>query len=106
MATPPSFLRTRTPACLRRSSYSRVEGRGEACHLWGGRLDDWPRTVSAGTRCAFSPESRIAEHGRAIRVAYRALNGAARCRRRHRAFDHPVELELANVAARRLRGFL
>ena len=67
---------------------------------------DWLRAVSAVTRYAFSPASRIAEHGPAFRAAYRMLNGAARYRWRHRAFGHPVELELANVAAQRLRGFL
>jgi hypothetical protein len=34
------------------------------------------------------------------------LNGAARLRWRRRAFAWPVELELANAAAQRLRGFL
>ncbi len=67
---------------------------------------DWLRAVSAVTRYAFLPASRVAEHGPAFRAAYRALNGAARLRWRRRAFDHPVELELANVAAQRLRGFL
>ncbi len=35
---------------------------------------DWLRAVSAVTRYAFSPESRIAEHGLAFRAAYRTLN--------------------------------
>jgi hypothetical protein len=34
------------------------------------------------------------------------MNRAARYRWRHRYFDHPVELNLANAAAKRLRGFL
>ena len=34
------------------------------------------------------------------------MNRAARYRWSHRYFDFPVELELANAAARRLRGFL
>ena len=64
------------------------------------------RGVSAVTRYAFYPRSRIDEHGSAFRMAYRVMNAAARARWRHRAFDHPLELQLANVAARRLRGFL
>ena len=64
------------------------------------------RGVSAVTRYAFYPQSRIDEHGRSFRAAYRVMNAAARTRWRHRAFSFPVELQLANAAARRLRGFL
>jgi len=41
-----------------------------------------------------------------FKAAYGAMNRAARYRWRHRYFDFPVELRLANVAAQRLRGFL
>ena len=64
------------------------------------------RAISAVTRYAFYPRSRIDEHGPAFKAAYRVLNGAARYRWRRRAFGHPVELQLANLAAQRLRGFL
>ena len=64
------------------------------------------RGVSAVTRWAFYPRSRIDEHGVAFKAAYGTLCAAARWRWRRRAFDHPVELQLANAAAQRLRGFL
>jgi anaerobic magnesium-protoporphyrin IX monomethyl ester cyclase len=64
------------------------------------------RTISAVTRYAFYPQSRIDEHGRAFKAAYGAMNKAARYRWRRRFFDYPLELRLANLAAQRLRGFL
>ena len=64
------------------------------------------RSVSAVTRWAFYPRSRIDEHGLAFKAAYGAVCAAARLRWRHRAFGFPVELRLANAAAQRLRGFL
>ena len=64
------------------------------------------RSISAVTRWAFYPQSRIDEHGLAFKAAYGAMCGAARLRWRHRAFGFPVELRLANAAAQRLRGFL
>jgi len=64
------------------------------------------QAISAVTRYAFYPRSRIDEHGLAFKVAYGAVNKAARYRWKHRQFDHPVELKLANLAAQKLRGFL
>jgi anaerobic magnesium-protoporphyrin IX monomethyl ester cyclase len=64
------------------------------------------RSISAVTRWAFYPRSRIDEHGPAFKVAYGTMCTAARLRWRHRAFGFPVELRLANAAAQRLRGFL
>jgi hypothetical protein len=64
------------------------------------------QAISAVTRYAFYPKSRIDEHGPFFRSAYAALNRSARFRWRHRAFRFPVELDLANAAAQRLRGFL
>jgi anaerobic magnesium-protoporphyrin IX monomethyl ester cyclase len=64
------------------------------------------RAISAVTRYAFYPQSRIDEHGWAFRAAYGVMNRAARYRWRHRFFAFPVELKLANFAAQRLRGFL
>ncbi len=64
------------------------------------------RAISAVTRYAFYPQSRIDEHGPAFRAGYRLMNRAARYRWRHRYFSFPLELQLANAAARRLRGFL
>lgn len=64
------------------------------------------RDISAVTRYAFYPQSRLHERGPAFRAAYGLLNRTARYRWRHRRFRYPVELYLANVAAQRLRGFL
>ena len=64
------------------------------------------RSISAVTRYAFYPKSRIDEHGPAFKAAYGVMNRAARYRWRHRYFGFPVELRLANAAAQRLRGFL
>jgi anaerobic magnesium-protoporphyrin IX monomethyl ester cyclase len=64
------------------------------------------RTISAVTRYAFYPESRLDEHGPAFRAGYRLMNRAARYRWEHRYFEFPFELRLANEAARRMRGFL
>jgi hypothetical protein len=60
----------------------------------------------AVARYALRPRSRIDEHGRAFRTAYRLVNGAVRLRWRHGYFDFLLELRLANAAAQRLRGFL
>lgn len=64
------------------------------------------RSISAVTRYAFYPQSRIDEHGWTFRAAYGVMNRAARYRWKHRFFGLPVELRLANFAAQRLRGFL
>jgi anaerobic magnesium-protoporphyrin IX monomethyl ester cyclase len=64
------------------------------------------RAISAVTRYAFYPQSRIDEHGPAFTAGYRLMNRAARYRWDHRYFGFPLELNLANAAARRLRGFL
>jgi anaerobic magnesium-protoporphyrin IX monomethyl ester cyclase len=64
------------------------------------------RSISAVTRWAFYPRSRIDEHGPAFKAAYGAMCAAARLRWRHRAFGFPVELRAANAAAQHLRGFL
>jgi radical SAM superfamily enzyme YgiQ (UPF0313 family) len=64
------------------------------------------RGIAAVTRWAFYPRSRVAEHGWAFRSGYGAMNRAARYRWRHRSFDHPLELKVANEVSRRLRGFL
>jgi radical SAM superfamily enzyme YgiQ (UPF0313 family) len=64
------------------------------------------RSISAVTRYAFYPQSRIDEHGWAFKAGYGTMNKAARLRWKHRYFGFPVELRLANVAAQRLRGFL
>ena len=64
------------------------------------------RSISAVTRYAFYPQSRIDEHGWAFKSGYLLMNRAARYRWRHRFFGFPLELRLANAVAQRLRGFL
>ena len=106
----PSPLLAELPTEFRPPQSLEAWGAIEVFHFeppWHSReYVDWLRAVSAVTRYAFLPASRVAEHGPAFRAAYRALNGAARLRWRRRAFAHPLELQLANVAAQRLRGFL
>lgn len=64
------------------------------------------RAISAVTRYAFYPESRINERSYAFRLAYGVMNRISRYRWRHRYFGFPIELKIANGVARRLRGFL
>lgn len=64
------------------------------------------KTISAVTRWAFYPRSRIEEHGPAFKTAYRTMNAAARLRWRRRFFRYPVELRAANAVAQKARGFL
>jgi radical SAM superfamily enzyme YgiQ (UPF0313 family) len=74
---------------------------------WHGKAYvDRLRAVSAVTRYAFYPASRIDEHGTVFRAGYRTMNGLARWRWRHRAFGFPLELAAANAVSRRVRGFL
>jgi anaerobic magnesium-protoporphyrin IX monomethyl ester cyclase len=64
------------------------------------------QAISAVTRYAFYPKSRIDEHGLSFKLGYGVMNRIARYRWKHRYFGFPVELKLANALARRLRGFL
>jgi len=64
------------------------------------------QSISAVTRYAFYPQSRIDEHGLAFKASYRVMNRMAKYRWRHRYFGFPIELELANFMAKQLRGFL
>ncbi|MCW3995628.1 MAG: B12-binding domain-containing radical SAM protein [Candidatus Bathyarchaeota archaeon] len=62
--------------------------------------------ISAVTRCAFYPESRIKERGVAFRLAYNFLNKIAKYRWQHRNFNFPIELKIADWVARKAKGFL
>ncbi len=64
------------------------------------------QSISAVTRYAFYPKSRIDEHGFAFKFGYSLMNRIARYRWKHRYFGFPVELKIANGLSRRLRGFL
>jgi radical SAM superfamily enzyme YgiQ (UPF0313 family) len=63
-------------------------------------------TISAVTRLAFYPESRIKERDLAYKFAYAIMNRIARYRWRHRNFSFPIELRVADAVARRFKGFL
>lgn len=64
------------------------------------------KAISAVSRYAFYPKSRIDEHGLGFKLGYNVINRMARYRWRHRYFGFPVELKMANALARRLKGFL
>ena len=59
-------------------------------------------TISAVTRIAFYPESRIKERDLAFKFAYKIMNRLARYRWRHRNFSFPIELKIVDAVARRL----
>jgi anaerobic magnesium-protoporphyrin IX monomethyl ester cyclase len=62
-------------------------------------------TISAVTRCAFYPSSRIRERELAYKFAYGIVNRIAKYRWKHRYFGFPIELRIADAMARRFRGF-
>ena len=61
--------------------------------------------ISAVTRIAFYPQARIRERGLAFKFTYNILNRFAKYRWKHRNFSFPLELKLADAAARRSKGF-
>lgn len=67
-----------------------------------GRL----HTISAVTRYAFYPETRIKERGILCRLEYGTLNKIAKFRWKHRYFGVPVELRIVDALAQKLRGYL
>jgi radical SAM superfamily enzyme YgiQ (UPF0313 family) len=63
-------------------------------------------TISAVTRLAFYPESRIKERGLPYKLAYATMNNIEKYRWRHRNFGFPIELKIVDAVARKLKGFL
>jgi anaerobic magnesium-protoporphyrin IX monomethyl ester cyclase len=63
-------------------------------------------TISAVTRIAFYPKTRIQERSLAFRFAYGLINKIARYRWRHRNFSYPVELKIIDAVARKFKGYL
>ena len=63
-------------------------------------------TISAVTRLAFFPESRIKERALAYKFAYGVMNRVEKYRWRHRNFAFPIELKVADAVARKFKGFL
>jgi anaerobic magnesium-protoporphyrin IX monomethyl ester cyclase len=63
-------------------------------------------TISAVTRYAFYPQSRIRERDFVFRTAYGLINRFARYRWQRRYFGFPIELKIANALARKFKGYL
>jgi radical SAM superfamily enzyme YgiQ (UPF0313 family) len=63
-------------------------------------------TISAVTRCAFYPQSRIKERDAAFKIAYGIMKRMAKYRWKHRYFEFPIELKIADAVARKFKGFL
>jgi anaerobic magnesium-protoporphyrin IX monomethyl ester cyclase len=63
-------------------------------------------TISAVTRLAFYPQSRIRERDLAYKMAYAVINKIERYRWRKRNFAFPIELKIADALARKYKGFL
>ena len=64
------------------------------------------QAISAVTRYAFYPSERMRERTWFFRLTYGTLCKMARYRWRHRYFGFPLELKLANLVARRIKGYL
>jgi anaerobic magnesium-protoporphyrin IX monomethyl ester cyclase len=64
------------------------------------------QAISAVSRFAFYPKSRIDERSSAFKFMYSVLNRIARYRLKRRYFGFPVELKIINGLTRRRRGFL
>lgn len=62
-------------------------------------------TISAVTRCAFYPQSRISERNLTYQLAYGVMNRIAKYRWKRRYFGFPIELKIADAAARKFKGF-
>ncbi len=62
--------------------------------------------ISAITRYAFFPASRMKERKSAYRLAYGILNAVEKYRWKHRYFGFPVELRFIDGIARRFRGYI
>ena len=63
-------------------------------------------TISAVTRIAFYPAARIRERALAYKLTYTIMNKLARYRWKHRNFNYPIELKIADSLARHFKGFL
>jgi hypothetical protein len=63
-------------------------------------------TLSAVTRIAFYPESRIKERDLTYKFAYGVINRIEKYRWCHRNFSFPIELKVADAVNRKFKGFL
>lgn len=64
------------------------------------------KIISAITRYAFYPSSRIQARGLKFRLSYGIMNQLARYRLRHRFFGFPIEIKIVDAVVKRIRGFL
>jgi radical SAM superfamily enzyme YgiQ (UPF0313 family) len=62
-------------------------------------------SISATTRYAFYPETRIKEFGIWYRLGYRIMNKIAKFRWKHKYFGFPIELRIVSASVRKLRGY-
>jgi len=62
-------------------------------------------SISATTRYAFYPETRIGELGIFYGFAYKVMNRIARFRWKHKYFGLPIELRIVTATVRKLRGY-
>lgn len=63
-------------------------------------------TISAVTRLAFYPQSRIRERDLTYKFAYTVINKIERYRWKNRNFAFPIELRIVDAVARKFKGFL
>ncbi len=63
-------------------------------------------TISAVVRYGFYPQSRIKERDFAYRIAYGGMNRIAKYRWKHRYFDFPIEIKIADALAMKFKGSL
>jgi radical SAM superfamily enzyme YgiQ (UPF0313 family) len=64
------------------------------------------RTISAVVRYGFYPQSRIRERDFAYRTAYGLMNRIAKYRWKHRYFEFPIEIRIADALAMKFKGSL
>jgi anaerobic magnesium-protoporphyrin IX monomethyl ester cyclase len=63
-------------------------------------------TISAVTRLAFYPASRIKERAVIYKLVYTIMNRIAKYRWKQRNFNFPIELKIVDAVARKFKGFL
>jgi radical SAM superfamily enzyme YgiQ (UPF0313 family) len=62
-------------------------------------------SISTVTKFTFYPEARIRELKQPYRAAYKVMHWLAEKRWKHKYFDLPIDLKLASLATRKLRGY-
>ncbi len=62
-------------------------------------------SISATTRYAFYPETRIKEFRIWYRFGYKVINKMAKYRWKHKYFGYPIELRVVSLMVRKMRGY-